>query len=252
MILGKKNTDTWFSFTGLKYWTIYQKGKTDSGNPSYKSTRADGVTHTDAVQELQRVLNIIGHGQYTIIAHESASPSTKGNHREDFEISVNESNGAHPMQAEAVSGTPVDVKGEIKRAMDEYKRELEVQDLRKKLDEVTKEKKELEKSSGDPLNKFIGAISPYTEHIVRAVFPGATAAVAGVSVATDLEDNSDIQEAEVIEGVEQELTPEQTDRLSNVVTMFAKHDTDWLGTLERMAAKLESNPQILNMIKSFI
>src|SRR5687767_10990731 len=101
MIEGRKNIAAWFEQTGKPYWIIYQKGKVESGNPSFRSDEREGVTNSDAITELKRVLQIISRGQYTIIASDKAQITAKGTFREEFEISISES-----QESAALSGIP--------------------------------------------------------------------------------------------------------------------------------------------------
>lgn len=254
MIEGRKNVSAWFEQTGKPYWIIYHKGKVESGNPSYRSDEREGVTNTDALGELKKILQIIGRGAYTIIASDKAQITAKGTYREDFEISVTESQDSAAVSGVA-SGAAVttgftmeDVKKAAqeasREAVESYKRERELEDLRKENAELKKDVKELEKAKNDPWNKVMTAIAPHAEPIISGFMGRPTAQVAGLPANDKLEDNNALEETD--------LTPEQVEQLSYVCSVFAKHDPDWLNTLNKMADKLEENPQLLNMIKSFI
>jgi len=250
MIEGRKNVNSWFEQTGKPYWIIYHKGKVESGNPSYRSDEREGVTNTDALNELKKVLQIIGRGAYTIIASDKAQITAKGTYREDFEISVTESTegavigGIQPAAAQVSGITAEDVAKAVKDGIDRYRTERELEDLRKQNEDLKKEVKELEKAKNDPWNKLVTTIAPHAEPIISGLMGRPTAQVAGLPHSEKLDDNATI--------VETDLTPEQNEQLSYVCSVFAKHDPDWLTTLKKMADKLEDSPQLLNMIKSFL
>lgn len=246
MLDGRKNIVAWFELTNMPYWIIYQRGKTESGNPSFRSDEREGVTAIDAADQLKKTLNIIGRGQYSIIASAVPKVTAKGTFREEFEISINEN---APAAAPAAINGPVlsteDVAAQVRAGIEEYKRTVEMENLRKKVADLEKEKAELEKRVTDPLNRIAGVLEPYAPSIVQQLFP-QRAQVAGIPPADSRVD--DVQApAETID-----LTDEQNERLSNALSVFAQHDADWLRTLERMAAKLQTNPQLISMIKNFL
>ena len=254
MIEGKKNVEQWFEHHQKPYWIIYQKAKEGSGNPSYKSDDREGVTFSDAYDQLKKVLGIIGRGQYCIIAADKPAITAKGTFREDFEISINESTGGGaPSQVASIAGpqlTSEDIAAQVqqgvKAGIEAYKREQEMDNLKKELADLKKENSDLEKQANDPLNRIAGILEPYAPSIVKEIFPKA-AQVAGLPKACDKVEDAVAGTAETVD-----LTPEQNERLSNALSVFAQYDTEWLQTLERMAVKLQSSPQLLTMIKSFL
>lgn len=248
MITGKKNILEWFRANKQPYFTIYRKGATASGQYVFKSDESESATPEDAVQELERCLNLAT-GVYTITAMPSAKLTSKGVFHSDIEIPSYE-------QRESISGAPaaapiVDVQGAIDAALNKYKMEVELSDLRKENAELKRDNAKLEKESNPLTAQISGMLKEYAPMLIPALV-GKVAGVPPVSGSPINNDHLDNEEDEE-PGPVLRLTPEQSQRLGEVLYVFSQADPEgWLDTLEKMANKVQADPGILNSIKMFL
>lgn len=250
MITGKDNILKWFENSDKGFWMIYQYGKSDSSAIVAQSTRDEAAASAkNAYSELRETLRLLN-GRYTLAACAKNTRQPREDWREDIEISKAETTAVAPMQA--VSGiSPDDVTKQINDAILKYKTEQELIQLKKENDQLKKDLRIAEKESSEPLNRigqlamqympmFLGAMPPPPPQQER------TANVAGLSAEHIYNPNNETVD-ELI------LTEQENERLSKCVDVFAAAAPgEWLDLLEKLAAKLQANPQMIGMLKNFL
>lgn len=249
MITGKKNIEAWFGSTKKPYWFLYEYNKIDSGKRKGSSSDIEGATHADAAAELAQALNRIGYGKYSLVATDKpGNLPTRGFLHEDFEISAFESNGTPNMPT--VSGIPdgymskESVQELIQKEIQRHKAETELEALRKENTQLKKDLRVAEQQDG--LSRLAGIAADLYPHFKDRLVP---AAVAGIP--PELHPKNNPMPTDQIEVME--VTPEQQERLSIAVGAFAEAAPDeWLEILEKMAAKVRTNPAIINTLKAFL
>lgn len=239
MIYGKKNILAWFESTKFPYWTIYQQGKTDSGNFVAKSDESETATARAALEDLTHRIGWLN-GKYTIVASGVPKNVSKGTFREDFSISMTEENQAtqQPAPVHHISGiAPDEMEKRIAAAVDAAMTKKELADLKVLVKEQEKEIKTL--TDNGPMATIAGLAKEYAPVVIPHLFPaaGATAKVAGLQA-----DQPD----QVEDGNEDQA------RLVNIVNIMESIDPDWLVKLEKLAFKLQANPSMWGMVQTFI
>lgn len=255
MIVGKRNILAWFaSKEEFPYWALYAKGKTEGGQPIARMREIDGLSKGDGMDELSKTINLIDRGAFTLTAMTAPKIVGKGSERTDFELeSKSGQNDFSAMQPTVISGLTVeDVAAQVKRGIAEYVAETKLAALEKELAELKKEHAETLKSADDPFNRIAGIVAPYLPQLLGM----SQHAVAGIPKPNEPQYfeplNNTILPNENITEENQELTESESQRVSEALGVFAECDSDWITTLEKMAAKLKSQPSMLTMLKSFL
>jgi hypothetical protein len=244
MVRGASDLIQWFEGTKMPYWRIYPYKNIAGGNITLQSTQEEGQTPGDALEELKVKIRVLHRDHYTIAAF--AEPNklpTKGYHWVHFEIYQSEPGAA--VIAGPTGITPDEVQKQITAALNGYKQEVELEQLRKKVTDLEKENKELKSSVDAPLNKVIGALAPYTPQIMGHYFP-LQPAVAGLP-----QPDAGPVDNHIADTVT-ELTPEQSEVISEFVSAISEVDTDYLNTLRGMTRKIKKDPGIISMVKTFL
>lgn len=243
MIVGKQNIISWFESLHVPYWSLFSKGKVDTGNPIGKSDDRDNVTETEAVESLRKLLDILSRGQFTLIASDKSRVATRGGFRADFEIISPE--GAMVTQSNyQISGMPQSIQEldsltqqRAQQLTENMKLEMKLERLKEENEELKEENKALEKEASKGSNRFWEAINGIgVQNIIAAFATKSAPAVTGVPHVADPPEN-DVQYAQ---------------RLSTVISIFQEADPDWLGTLEKMAMKIKQDPSVIKMFKKFL
>lgn len=230
-----------------KYFSIYKKGTIEKGNPCITTPNRDDWTYDQARDLLSNWLSWQQYGEFIIVMNDSEKATARGNQRQEFGI---ENGGGSQFNQATISGpqfSAEDIQTKINDALNKYKNEQELETIKKKLAELEKEKKELEKQAGDPWNKFIGSISPYIPAILKEQGIIKETVVAGVPAS----------EAKPVTEQDAEHPANDTDnvqqRLETVVGKFhqARPD-DWLEVLEFFADKILAKPSLVETAKSFL
>ncbi|MDP1763076.1 MAG: hypothetical protein Q8L07_04245 [Sediminibacterium sp.] len=179
MITGRTNTVNWLnalSEMNFPYWTIYWKGKTDSGHFVFKSSQEDGFSMSDSLADLRNKLNMLGYGQYTIIAQSKPGNVGKGAAKEDFEVTTLESQQSQQQPNIGAVQQPVNMAGYVTKeeAMElaekrfkEMMLQKENDDLKKQLSVVQKEKAELEKEADSGTTRIINMVAGIVEPMLK-------------------------------------------------------------------------------------
>lgn len=247
MVRGNQDILTWFDNSGNAYWRIYAHKNIQSGNIVMQSRQEEGQSHGDALQDLQHKIKVLNRGTYTLVSFpEPNKLPTKGYWFTDIEIAQSEPISAHVSGPPAIS--EIDITTRINEALDKYKREQELSDLKKENAELKKEKRQLESSINDPWNKVMGALAPHSEQIIGSIFPAPTA-LAGIPVDPGPEDNNIVEE-EVLESTD--ITPEQLQVVNDFVNALAASDPDWITLLKRLTKAIVDKPSMIAMVKNFI
>lgn len=243
MIVGKTNIIAWFESLNVPYWVLFAKGKVESGNQIARSNDTDSATITDSIAELKKILDLQNRGQFTLIAASKSTVTARGGFREDFEIPASESYQQQQPNS-AIAGYPQSLE-ELDRMADqraqrfakEIKLEMQIERLQEKLEELQKENKELEKEADKGSNRFWDAINGIgVNNIIGMFMPKQAPAVAGIPTTNEIPENDN----------------GYATRLGNVIAIFQANDPDWLDTLEKMAAKIKSDPSVIKMFKKFL
>jgi DNA repair exonuclease SbcCD ATPase subunit len=254
MVRGTQDILEWFSNSNMPYWRIYSHKGIVSGNVIMQSAQLENQSHGDALSDLRAKLKVLNRGTFTAVAFpEPNRLPTKGYWHTDIEITQGDA-----LAPAAINGPALFPETDIQKRIDDavgialnrYRTEQELTELKKKNAELEKEKKELEKSVNEPWNKVISGLAPYSEKIIAGIFPQA--AVAGIPTPDAGPEENDLQDAEVIETEATELTMEQQEVLSDFVTALAANDQDWVNTLKRLTKAITEKPTMIGMVKNFI
>lgn len=236
-LYGKQAVINWFERSGHAYFWIYQYGKESTGNYAYHSDLVPGASKEIALEDLKRTLDFIT-GKYEIVATKDENRTPKGGWKETMEISQQERGPQQPNMY-AVSGiSPDEVETRITAALNNYKQETELQTLRDKVKDLEKENRELQKETTDPWNKIAGVLTPFLPGIL------GQKAVAGLPPGTDTPPSNEHVQEDTLQ-----LSQADEQRLGNVIAILHSIAPDqWLNKLEKLAAMVQANPAMLNML----
>lgn len=244
MIVGKANIICWFEELNVPYWALFYKGKTESGNPVKRSNQADNVVPADAIAELTKTLGYLDRGQYTIMAGEKANLAIRGNYRVDFEIPYQDTHSAGNFPAlPAIAGIPQTVEEmesfadkRAQKMLEKFKLEQKIEALEMENRELKQDNKELEEKASSASNKIMNAISGIgLDKILGAFMNKPIPVISGIPHAQGPEENDQAAE-----------------RIAKALEVFEKYDPDFVNTLEKMAAKIESNPSVIGTLKMML
>lgn len=248
MIVGKQNIISWFESLKVPYWDLFVKGQT-GGSPICRSSKDADLTITDSLDSLKRALDIQNRGQFTLFAQDTQKITAKGGFKADFEIPASEASAAPAAQAMPVmSGMPQTLddldrvtESRAGRMVEKVRLEMKLEKLQDKIADLEKEKKDLEKIADKGSNRFWEAINGIgVDNILKAFLvpkqPAPQPQVSGI--------------ADVAEPPETDT--DYSARLGRVIQIFQENDDDWLGTLEKMANKIQSDPSVIKMFKKFL
>lgn len=262
MIVGKDNVIAWFDSlpVEVKSWSLYHRNKTETGNPINKIVQGkDDGTKSFAREHLIKNLDIQANGQFTLVCASDTS-AAKGKYITDFELTaVNTGGNLYTApQAANMGGIPDgyvsknEISGMIEEGVKKAMQERELQELKAKVIFLEKREKELEKETSEPMNVFLGAIGPYIPQLMGAVIPK----VAGIPEPGTIPQHEFTNQLEMetmqneIQGID--LTDDQHQRLEKVVGIFSNASPEWLEVLEKMAAKVQKNPNVISTFKMFL
>lgn len=252
MLTGKRAVLQWFDASDGNYWKIYAYGQASNGaNIVYQSCQEENITHQKAREELDEALNILN-GKFDIASTQLASRKPKGDWKVSFQINQAEEKGGNignVPQMQAVQGIGEDeVNKRIKAAIAEYKRDVEFEQLQARTRELEKQLKEAEKEASDPWNKIGEIAVPFITTWMAG--QQQRAQVAGFPpVSTSVPENDHFNE-ETETAVQEtiKLTEDEENRLSNVIAILYTASPEWLNKLEKLAALVQQNPAMINMI----
>lgn len=245
MIVGLENIMQWFVEQGNPYYKVFYMNKVESGQTVFQSEDIDELPMSQATDTLRRRLQMLDRGSYTIISSPGKKSTGRGSAKVNFEL-TNSGTAAVGNIPQPAGLTQADVTDAVNKAIAAYKAEEETKRLKEENAQLQKELKELQRETAEPWNQIAGVVA----NLAPQLF-GSPAAVAGIPapapVATNQPTTDMPQENEI------EITDDQHARLEKVVAVFvANRPADWLETLEKMAAKVQSNPGIVDTLKMFL
>lgn len=248
MLTGKRAVLQWFDASDGNYWKIYAYGQASNGaNIVYQSCQEENITHQKAREELDEALNILN-GKFDIASTQLASRKPKGDWKVSFQINQAEEKGSigNVPQTPVVQGIGEDeVTKRINAALKEYKREVEFEAMKERTRELEKQLKEAEREANDPWNKIGEIAVPFITSWMAG--QQQRAQVAGFPpVSTTVPENDHFNEE--TEPVTIKLTDDEENRLSNVIAILYTASPEWLNKLEKLAAMVQQNPAMINMI----
>lgn len=254
MVRGKDDILRWFENSGMPYWRIYPHKGVQSGNMTMQSNQDEGRSAGDALEELKFKIRTLDRGTFTLVAFPTADrlPS-KGYFHTEIEITADQKHSVNGVSSISEADISRRIAEGITSALNAYKAEQELVELKKKVIELEKEKKQFEKSQADPWNKVIAAIAPYSEHIVGSLFPQAKA-VAGLPAPDAGPQENNIQETSMENTIDEtmELSSEQMEVINSFLNSLTAADPEWLITLQRLTKAIEEKPSMIAMVKNFI
>jgi hypothetical protein len=247
MIEGRQNVLAWFENTGFTYWLIYPGKNTDGGNWTAKSGESESQTPGDSLRELQRTMQLLSGGSFTIVASQVPKNVAKGAYKVEFRISVFDSQPQPAAQAPAVAGIGADeiqqrIADGIAKAMTEHRLKL------LEAENAALKKELAEHDTNDPWHRVGTIVADYGPQLIPLLTGTATQPMAKVA-------GLQAQPAQVIQTTEpttdenNEVDPAAQEKLERVISIFSEIDPEgWLDKLEQLALKLQAKPSLLNMI----
>lgn len=247
MIRGKENILSWFKSTNCNYWTIYRYGSTDGTKTVIESNRDESATADRAFAELNNALDLMD-GKYSMACTAMNKRTTRQDFHEDIEVSK--------MAMAGISGPPVmqglskeEAFAMVQEGIKKFQTEERLKALEKENAELKKDLKAIEKEAGNPLNRIISIAGPYIEKMML----GTQQKIAGIPAPGHGQPNNDHFTNTPVEEQGYTLTDEENERLAQCIGIFHEYAPgEWLPLLEKLAAKIQENPAILNMLKSFL
>ena len=155
MITGKTNITEWLQFNGAMYWRL----KNAAGNFTFGETgEPDGLTVTGSIQLLEQLLDRFGSGRFFIEAWKT--PGDKKHWLKTvFEIPAEGSSNVAGIGN--IPAPVTDIPGEIKKALDDYKKDCKIETLEARVKALEAEKKELQTEIDSAGNRIANRLEPY-------------------------------------------------------------------------------------------
>lgn len=229
MIRGKENIMEWVRSTpGIKQVQV----RTAPGADAFQFQSDEGENKKAIEDRLSRTLDFLEPGKYYI---EMSDGNSRRNWYREFFILEGE-----PTASPAFSGIPAnaitseEMDRRIAAALEAQKKDFKIAELEAKVSEYEGELEERQ----TPLQEAIGRVTPYLPAILDRLFPktGMQVGVAGTSqpIRVNTKSNSD-----------------DNSRILRIAERLAAIEPNYLDLLEKLCDKLEENPGLLTMIKSF-
>lgn len=229
MIRGKDNVMEWVKSTpGIKQVQV----RTAPGADAFQFQSDEGENKKAIEDRLSRTLDFLEPGKYYI---EMSDGNSRRNWYREFFILEGE-----PTASPAFSGIPAnavtseEMDRRIAAALEAQKKDFKIAELEAKVSEYEEELEERQ----TPLQEAIGRVTPYLPAILDRLFPktGMQVGVAGTShpIRVNTKSNSD-----------------DNSRILRIAERLAAIEPNYLDLLEKLCDKLEKNPGLLTMIKSF-
>lgn len=252
MIKGKEPIKAYFETQGKPYFAIYYKGKVESGNSIYTndSKGKENEIQIDfeiALRKFDELLGWLSAGDYTLIVNDKPGVTQRGCNKVDFNISVSESMPGHPGSVSpgvpAITGVSLQEVEQKATQIAESKfrqmmQEKELQDLKERNKELEKENKELEKAKSEPINKFLGAISPHAPDIISGLMgrPMASAPISGIK--PDETGNTDLEGQKLFEDFAESLVNARPN--------------DWKVIIQKLTSLINNDPAKFQTALNFL
>ena len=229
MIRGKENIMEWVRSTpGIKQVQV----RTAPGADAFQFQSDEGENKKAIEDRLSRTLDFLEPGKYYI---EMSDGNSRRNWYREFFILEGE-----PTASPAFSGIPAnavtseEMDRRIAAALEAQKKDFKIAELEAKVAEYEDELEERQ----TPIQEAIGRVTPYLPAILERFFPktGMQVGMAGTSqpIRVNTKSNSD-----------------DNSRILRIAERLAAIEPNYLDLLEKLCDKLEDNPGLLTMIKSF-
>ena len=229
MIRGKDNVMEWVRSTpGIKQVQV----RTAPGADAFLFQSDEGENKKTIEDRLSRTLDYLEPGKYYI---EMSDGNSRRNWYREFFILEGDAASVPPLSGPSMSGvSPEEVDRRIAAALDAQKKEFRIAELEAKVAEYEDELEERQ----TPIQEAIGRVTPYLPAILERFFPktGMQVGMAGTSqpIRVETQSNSD-----------------ENSRILRIAERLAAIEPNYLDLLEKLCDKLEENPGLLTMIKSF-
>lgn len=230
MIRGKENLIEWVKSTpGIKQVQI----RTAPSADAFLFQSEEGENKKTIEDRLSRTLDYLEPGKYYI---EMSDGNSRRNWYRDYFTLEGDAVSSPSFSGPAIGGvSPDEVDRRIAAALDAQKKEFRIAELEAKVAEYEEELEERQ----TPFQETIGRISPYIPAILERFVPrssGMQVGMAGTSqpIRVNTQSNSD-----------------DNSRILRIAERLAAIDPTYLDLLEKLCDKLEENPGLLTMIKSF-
>lgn len=245
MIIGKSDITQYFDGLQKPYFAIFNKGKVETANTIYRNDKADDLMFEDARTDFDRILKLLGHGEYTLIVSDKKDVTARGGNRIDFKVLIADTSTPQPAVAgiSSIGGIGAITMDQVEKMADERFQKLmdkqKLTDTLAKNVELEKEVKALQASNGEPINKLLKALEPHTPAIISGLFPNA-----GQQAAVNLS------------GVKPDATGTGTDQAQKLfedfgVALVKARPNDWEHILVKLT-NLVNDEQKLNMALTFL
>lgn len=249
MIEGRKNILAWFESTGFAYWFIYPGKATDGGNWTAKSSESETATPGTALHELERTLQLLSGGAFTLVSCSVPKAVPKGMYKVEIRLSALEGQQqAAQAIAPTISGVPEDqVEKRIQQAVEAAMTRVKMEQLEQENKELKAELSEHEKTN--PWNRIGNIIADIAPAVLPTIVGSNAAPVAKVAGLHAVEPQAAVTPAPGAEAAAAETITADQQKLENVIAIFSSIDPDgWLDKLETIAKKVQQKPSLLNMI----
>lgn len=230
MIRGKENLIEWVKSTpGIKQVQI----RTAPSADAFLFQSEEGENKKTIEDRLSRTLDYLEPGKYYI---EMSDGNSRRNWYRDYFTLEGDAVSSPSFSGPAIGGvSPDEVDRRIAAALDAQKKEFRIAELEAKVAEYEEELEERQ----TPFQEAIGRISPYIPAILDRFVPrssGMQVGMAGTSqpIRVNTQSNSD-----------------DNSRILRIAERLAAIEPNYLDLLEKLCDKLEENPGLLTMIKSF-
>jgi hypothetical protein len=158
MIIGKENVTQFIRYNKTPYWRI----KRSESEQHFVANSGDeeSLPLEESIMRLGQVFNILSPGNYFIEAW-TTKGQTKSWNRDHFQILPENSAFVGSAQIQHATNSSMDVQTEIQKALTNYKQEVELAELRRKVGELEKENRELQASAESALGRIWTKVEPY-------------------------------------------------------------------------------------------
>lgn len=202
MIRGSKNLLEWFKLVGNPHWKIITEKENGKGGNFIVSSPNNPVLSIDeSYERLKQALEFLHNGRYVVITKPELD-TTKTLAQTIFDHDSNTSDqmamvaGNNPVyQQPVVNGiSKEEMAEEIKKAINQERKENELQRANEKIKELEAKNRELERESMSAINGITKRLEPFVEPVMKTLFPQTQApartAVAAVGFANTTDEAS--------------------------------------------------------------
>lgn len=230
MIRGKENIMEWVRSTpGIKQVQV----RTAPGADAFQFQSDEGENKKAIEDRLSRTLDFLEPGKYYI---EMSDGNSRRNWYREFFILEGDAASVSTLSGPSMSGvSPEEVDRRIAAALDAQKKEFRIAELEAKVAEYEDELEERQ----TPLQEAIGRVTPYLPAILDRLFPKAGMQVGVAGTSHPIRVNT------------AESNTDDRSRILRIAERLAAIEPNYLDLLEKLCDKLEENPGLLTMIKSF-